>query len=51
MKKFVCMMLVVLLVCLSAAALAEATVDQSVIDSFWDTWVGEGDGHYAAEIW
>ena len=51
MKKFVCMMLVVLLVCLSAAALAEAKVDQSVIDSFGDTWVGEGDGHYAAEIW
>ena len=51
MKRFVCMMLVVLLVCLSAAALAEAKVDQSVIDSFWDTWVGEGDGHYAAEIW
>ena len=51
MKKFVCMMLAVLLVCLSAAALAEAPVDQSVIDSFWDTWVGEGDGHYAAEIW
>ena len=49
MKKFICMMLAALLVCLSVAALAE--VDQSVIESFTDTWVGEGDGNYAVEIW
>lgn len=49
MKKFVCMMLAALLACLSVVALAE--VDQSVIESFTDTWVGEGDGNYAAEIW
>jgi len=49
MKKFVCMMLAALLACLSVVALAE--VEQSVIESFTDTRVGEGDGNYAAEIW
>ena len=51
MKRFACAVLAALLACLSATALAEAAVDQSVIDSFTDTWVGEGPEGYAAEIW
>lgn len=51
MKKTICMLLAALLACLPMAAMAEATVDQSVIDSFTDTWVGAGNDGYAAEIW
>ena len=42
MKMFICVMLAALLACLPMAALAEAPVDQAVIDAFTDTWVGDG---------
>ena len=51
MKKRFCAMLAALLACLAVAALAEAAVDKSVIDSFTDTWVCDNKGGYAAEIW
>ena len=51
MKKYICMLLAALLACLPMAAMAEASVDQSVIDSFWDTWVSVARDGYATEIW
>ena len=51
MKKTICALITALLACLPMAALAEAPVDKSVIDSFTDTWVCEGREGYAAEIW
>ena len=51
MRKYICALLAALLACLPLVALAEAPVDQSVIDSFTDTWVCEAKEGYAAEIW
>ena len=51
MKMLIRAMLAALLACLPMAALAEAPVEQAVIDAFTDTWVGEGNEGYAMEIW
>jgi opacity protein-like surface antigen len=51
MKMLIRVMLAALLACLPMAALAEAPVDQAVIDAFTDTWVGDGNEGYAMEIW
>ncbi len=50
MKKYICALLALMMACLPLA-LADAAVDKAVIDSFTDTWVCDGNGGYAAEIW